>query len=175
MPDAVNVDKNQFADVYCDLEEPNCLRGLPNDHFEEIFARHTLEHISNLLPLMQELWRVAANGCLFHIAVPYGSSDNAWEDPTHVRAFFLQSPTYFSQAAYKRADYGYRGDWSPKQCILTVHPEYITSLEEMREALYSQRNFVSEFLFTLEAIKPAREPENAFDHKTVAFRSATND
>ena len=33
---------------------------LPADHFEELEMIHVLEHLRDPLPLMQELWRVAA-------------------------------------------------------------------------------------------------------------------
>ena len=70
-----------------------------------ILMSHVLEHIQNPLPMMEELYRVAKPGCLMVIACPYGSSDDAWEDPTHVRPIFASSTLYFSQPAYWKADY----------------------------------------------------------------------
>ena len=60
---------------------------------------------------MQELWRIAKPNAKMVIRVPHGASDDAWEDPTHVRAYFSNSFGYYSQPYYWRADYGYRGDW----------------------------------------------------------------
>lgn len=37
---------------------------------------------------MEELHRIAKQDAIFTCRVPYGSSDDAYEDPTHVRQFF---------------------------------------------------------------------------------------
>lgn len=149
------------------------LAGVDDNSVDEILCSHVLEHIVHPLPLMQELWRVAAPGALMTIRVPYGSSDDAWEDPTHVRAFFLQSFGYFSQPYFWRADYQYRGDWQPEKIVLDLASKEmigIANLPEasqgqrdyLREALMDdirqQRNVVSEMVATLRAVKPAREP-----------------
>jgi hypothetical protein len=41
--------------------------------------------------LMQELHRIAKPNGKLVIRCPHGASDDAWEDPTHVRAFFARS------------------------------------------------------------------------------------
>lgn len=120
---------------------------------------HVIEHLHHPLPLMQELWRVTRNGGTAEFRCPYGSSDDADEDPTHVRRLFLNSWGYFSQPMYWRADYGYRGDWQPEQVVLRIHPEY-TKLDQMTlwQAIRTGRNVVVEMLATLRAVKPIREP-----------------
>jgi len=52
-------------------------------------------NISNTLRLMQELWRIAKPDAHMTIRIPHGSSDDAWEDPTHERAYFANSFGYF--------------------------------------------------------------------------------
>ena len=79
-----------------------------------------LEHLRDALGFMQELHRIAKPGAVPTIRVPYGSSDDADEDPTHVRRLFLYSFSYFSQRGYWYADYGYRGDWETDNIVLTV-------------------------------------------------------
>lgn len=75
------------------------------DSVDEFFMSHVIEHIRDTLALMQELHRIAKPGAKLVARVPYGSSDDAWEDPTHVRAYFIQSWGYFSQPYFWKAQY----------------------------------------------------------------------
>jgi SAM-dependent methyltransferase len=145
------------VDVVADLEAC-ATTPLPfaDDSVDEIFGSHVIEHIRNILPLMQELWRVAKPGATMIVRVPHGASDDAWEDPTHVRAFFPQSFGYYSQPYYWRADYGYRGDWQPEKIVF--YPARQLPLDELVAATPTQRNIIREMVATLTAVKPAREP-----------------
>ncbi|MGY1423743.1 hypothetical protein [Bacillus cereus] len=93
--------------------------------------------------------------------VPYGSSDDAFEDPTHVQMFFLNSFAYFSQPTYWRADYGYRGDWLINKITLIVpRQEYKGKpAEEILQDIHKYRNIVLEMIVELKAIKPIRKME----------------
>lgn len=132
---------------------------LEDDSVGEFLLSHVIEHIADTLPLMQELHRVAAPGAQMTIRVPYGSSDDAWEDPTHVRAYFLKSFGYFGQPSYWRADYGYCGDWRTDAIYLLVDARLRgRSPEEVMAAVRTERNAVTEMVATLTAVKPARAP-----------------
>jgi len=132
-----------------------------NDEVDEFLLSHVIEHIPQTLPLMQELHRIAKPGAKAWIRVPHGSSDDAWEDPTHVRAYFPGSFGYFSQPYYWRADYGYRGDWQPLSITLYVPAalQATTSFEALHERILRERNLVIEMVAELEAVKPLREPK----------------
>jgi SAM-dependent methyltransferase len=163
IPGWINLDAAALAgvDIVADLE--SCRdRPLPieSDSVDEFLLSHVLEHIRDSLGLMQDLHRVAKAGATAVIRLPYGSSDDAWEDQTHIRAYFTQSFGYFSQPYYWRADYGYRGDWQPRQITLFVDADLCGGLElpAINEMLHSRRNVVREMVAELVAIKPAREP-----------------
>ncbi len=164
LTDWVNMDRVSMpgVDVIADLDQCG-QKPLPlaDDSFHEFLLSHVLEHIHSPLPLMQELHRIAVPGALAHIRVPYGSSDNAWEDPTHIRPFFLGSFGYYSQPYYWRADYGYRGDWQTEKIILKVHHKENKGLspEQILERVYKERNVVQEMIGVLVAVKPIREPK----------------
>ncbi|MEP6939800.1 MAG: methyltransferase domain-containing protein [Rudaea sp.] len=131
-----------------------------DDQVDEFLLSHVIEHVPNTLAMMQELHRIARPGAIACIRVPHGNSDDAWEDPTHVRPYFPGSFGYFSQPYYWRADYGYRGDWLPRDVTLHV-PAHLArgdSIEVLYERLRMERNLVVEMVATLEAVKPIRAP-----------------
>jgi len=153
----VNLDRQTLpgVDVVHDLE----VLPLPfeDDTFEEIVGIDLIEHVSNALGLMEELHRIAKPDAVCTFALPYGSSDDAWEDPTHVRPYFLNSWMYFAQPTYYRADYGYRGDWQPAQIVLDV--VCTGTVEEVHDQVMTLRNMVTRQVVELRAVKPARPPE----------------
>jgi hypothetical protein len=84
-------------DILADLNEP--LSALPDDSVEEIYARHTLEHVGRFLELMGEIHRVTRPGGRVEIVVPHFSNPYGYSDPTHVRFFGLYSFYYLSNRA----------------------------------------------------------------------------
>ena len=164
LPGWINLDMapGPGIDVVADLDM--CAETpLPfgDDSFDEILGSHLLEHISNPLPMMQELHRIARPNAKATFHMPYGSSDDAYEDPTHVRQYFLNSFGYFSQPFYWRADYGYRGDWQPELIGLNVSRkryEGKTAADVMADVA-ALRNVVMELTAVLRAVKPARAPQ----------------
>lgn len=148
--------------VACDLDQPSLVLPFEDNTFSVIDAIHILEHVRNLLPLIQELHRIAKIDAKFQCAVPYGGSDDAWEDPTHVRAFFLNSWIYFGQPTYWRADHGYRGDWKPIEIGLSVVSKHNDS-EMIFAEIMGQRNIVKEMRCIFQAVKPIRVPTDGKD------------
>jgi hypothetical protein len=109
---------------------------------------------------MTALWRVTKPGGTVTFETPYGSSDDAWEDPTHVRPYFMNSWGYFSQPFYFRADYGYEADWRVADLTLAVDADRVGQHAGqpglILEMVQRERNVVKFMRATLEAIKPAR-------------------
>ena len=148
------------VDIVHDLETCATNRiSQPDDSIEEFLLAHIIEHIRNVLPMMQELHRVAVPGAKMLIRCPYGSSDDAFEDPTHVRPYFANSFIYFSQPAYWRASYAYHGDWQPETVTLICRAEPCKGLssQQVLEKVNRERNVVTEMLAELRAVKPIRE------------------
>lgn len=146
----------------------------PDDSVDEFALIHTLEHINHPLPLMEELWRVAKLGAKITVACPYGSSDDADEDPTHVRRIFINSFAYFGQPYYYRADYGYRGDWEIDHLLLDLPAMFrgVPNEDVMRDVMMF-RNVVTQITADLRAVKPRREPrQDLITPPRIAFRVA---
>lgn len=149
------------VDVVANLDDcANTPLPFADNSFDEFAGSHVIEHIKHVLPLMQELHRVAQPDAKANFRVPYGSSDDAFEDPTHVRQYFLHSFEYFAQPAYWRADYGYRGDWQVERRILIVSAQRYRgqTTERILEDVERYRNVVQEMVIHLRAVKPIREP-----------------
>jgi len=171
----INLDimKGQGVDIVADLEK--CSETpLPfeDNSIDEFYASHLIEHIHHTLPLMQELHRIAKNDAKAVFRLPYGSSDDAYEDPTHVRQYFLNSFGYFSQPYYWRADYGYRGDWKTEKISLLVSEAVYKdkSFHQIYEDVMKKRNVVSEMVVELRAIKPIRETKKELQtHPFIEF------
>lgn len=149
------------VDVVCDLDR---VRDKPiplaDGSISEFLLSHVIEHLRDPLAVMQELWRLAEPGARATIRVPHGATDDAWEDPTHVRAYYPGSLIYFAQPTYWRADYGYRGDWQLERVQLVVDRERCAGLDpsQVYARVQSERNWVREMIAHLSAVKPAREP-----------------
>jgi SAM-dependent methyltransferase len=149
------------VDVVYDLER--CAEAplpLENDSVDEFLLSHVIEHLHHTLPLMQELHRVAKAGAKAVIRVPHGASDDAWEDPTHLRGYFQSSFGYFSQPFYWRADYNYRGDWQVEQLHLIVARQVYAGMSAaaIMKEVANRRNVVQEMVADLRAVKPIRQP-----------------
>jgi SAM-dependent methyltransferase len=160
----VNIDSARLpgVDIVADLDA--CRHSfLPfrDDSFDEFHGSHVMEHLNNTLSFMQELHRISRKGANAVFRVPYGSSDDAFEDPTHVRRYFMNSFAYFSQPAYSRADYGYRGDWATNKITLHVDRNRHSGkkVEDIMHEIKTFRNIVLEMVVELRCIKPIRQPE----------------
>lgn len=97
----VNADRSPHCnpDILVDLE------SLPwpfdTSSAREILLSHVLEHIGQspqlYLAIIQELYRVCADGALVRIIVPHPRHDDFITDPTHVRPITAQGLEMFSK------------------------------------------------------------------------------
>ena len=154
----INVDfmPGPGIDVVADLTSPPLPFG--DETVDEFLLSHVLEHIPDTLSLMADLYRIGKPGATVTARVPYGSSDDAWEDQTHVRAYFLQSWGYFSQPYHWRSlGYGYKADWQPETVTLFVADSFARlPLETLNDVVSHQRNIVREMVCVLRKVSPAR-------------------
>ncbi len=162
-PGWVNVDTRPGDGVQVVTDFDGCDHTpLPyeDDSVDEINCSWTLARVTNILPLMQELYRIAKNDTRATFTVPYGSSDDAWEDPTLVRRFFLKSFNYFSQNLLVPGGNTYGGDWSPETIDLFVAADKYKGKdpEDTIKDIEQCRNVVTLMKVVLRAVKPARPP-----------------
>lgn len=70
----VNIDISKLvrADLYLDLEKEKLPYG--DSTVDEFRAWHFLEHVKDLSPIMEEIWRVGKHNAKIHIQTPYAFS-----------------------------------------------------------------------------------------------------
>lgn len=91
---AVGVDCHRLpaVDVQARIE-----RGLPfpDASVDHVYAVHFLEHVDDLLAVMNEIHRVLKPDGVLHVMVPSARHVNALADPTHRRLFHRQTFKFF--------------------------------------------------------------------------------
>ena len=104
MSEAVNLDisADVGADVVHDLSQLPW--PLPPDSFGAVHAFDVIEHLENVVGVMEEIHRVCRPAARVHITVPHFSSANAYTDPTHRHHFSYFSFDYF-EAGHELAFY----------------------------------------------------------------------
>jgi SAM-dependent methyltransferase len=80
------------VDVMADLRQ-----GLPfaDAAVDRVYAVHVLEHVIDLVPLMNELHRILADDGVLHVMSPDWRSIGAVADPTHVKYLDVQTFKWF--------------------------------------------------------------------------------
>lgn len=63
--------------------------------FDEIYLDNTLEHLDDVMRVMEEVYRICKPGGLVKVIVPYFRSLWASIDPTHKHFFTVESFAYF--------------------------------------------------------------------------------
>ncbi len=107
----VGIDKIDLrgVDIVCDVDKEKL--PLNSNLVEEVFSMHFMEHVNDIIGVMEELWRVSKNGAKIIIAVPYYTSVGAFRDPTHKHFFTYETfdyftdngnfPTFYSKAKFR--------------------------------------------------------------------------
>jgi SAM-dependent methyltransferase len=84
----IDLKRNTKADIVCDLE---CYLPFKSDTFDEIYCYNVLEHITNIIKLLEELYRVGKSKTIIKINVPHFSGMDTHQDITHKRGFGSRS------------------------------------------------------------------------------------
>jgi len=107
----VDIKKLDGVDIVCDIE-----KGLPfkDNTIDGIYANFLFEHINNLIPFIQELYRVCRNGTIIKTSFPYWASVTQWKDPTHKQVITIETFRYFCDDKWYGSDYGINTDFKVK-------------------------------------------------------------
>jgi len=99
----INPDTN--ADIIHDLNK--FPYPFEESTFDKIFADNVIEHLDNVVGVMEELHRISKPNGLIEIKVPYFRSRYAYIDPSHKHFFSVESFTYFDPLHIHHTLYNY--------------------------------------------------------------------
>ncbi len=91
------------VDIVCDVDTQKL--PLKDSSVSEVYSMHFMEHVSDLVAVMEELWRVCQKDAKITIAVPYFTSVGAFRDPTHKHFFAYETFDHFTNSAKVPAFY----------------------------------------------------------------------
>ena len=165
IPGAVGIDINPEtkADIIHDLNQ--FPYPFEESTFDEIYVDNVLEHLVDVMKVMEELHRISKPHGIIIIKVPYFRSRYASIDPTHKHFFTVESFTYFDPSHIHHTLYNYsrslfkinrrcfnedfHSENLLKKCITSLcnrHPEFY-------EHYFSHLLPLDELSFYLETIK----------------------
>ncbi|MFA5292222.1 MAG: class I SAM-dependent methyltransferase [Phycisphaerae bacterium] len=95
-PGAIGIDfnKNTNADIIHNLDIFPYPFG--NNEFDTIVINHSIEHLDDVVRVMEEVHRIAKPDAHVLINAPYFTSVDAFTDPTHKHFFTARSFDYFT-------------------------------------------------------------------------------
>ena len=96
-PDTFGADlsRNSNADVILDLN--HYPYPFAEDSFDRIVFNHVIEHLSDTPRAMEEIWRIATDGCVVEGLTPHFSSAASFTDPTHCHHFAFRTFEFFAR------------------------------------------------------------------------------
>lgn len=113
-----------LGDIHVDLEKYPW--PWEDNSVETVRIHHFIEHVHDVIPFMEELWRVCQDKALVKVVVPYWTSSRAWQDPTHVRGFTEASFLYYNQEWLKREklEYYTKANFIVDKVGFQWHPDF---------------------------------------------------
>jgi predicted SAM-dependent methyltransferase len=97
----INIDKYNFGqEIILDLEKDKL--PFADESIDFILSYHGIEHIENLVFLMNEIWRTLKISGTFEIISPCYPSERCFQDPTHKKVITTKTFLYFSDDNFIR-------------------------------------------------------------------------
>ena len=124
----------------------------------EIYCSHFIEHIGEeLIPFMEECYRVLEPGGTAHFEMPYYTSIRAWQDPTHKRPISEFTFHYFNKIWLREQGIGHydiKADFKIEEIRYHYPPELKDMpKDELMNLQHHAWNTVMDFEVILKAIK----------------------
>jgi SAM-dependent methyltransferase len=162
------------VDVVCDLDKASI--PFPDNTFDLIYAQHSLEHVRDLLAVMNEIWRISKPSAQLCILAPYYSNTLNFANPYHFQNFNEHTPRFWTSCPNSRIekseyDDGFiaeprwglaRSDHSTPtmdfRCLCMEFFYYLPfinkSAKKLRKLRRTQTNVCHSILYHLVAFKP---------------------
>jgi len=95
----MNLDCVALDGVDCILDLEQFPYSLKSDFFDYIYCHQTLEHLSDKVKVMNELYRISKNGAIIDIHVPYFSNCGAFCHAEHQSFFGYNTFDYWCNSS----------------------------------------------------------------------------
>ena len=108
----IDIKPGDTVDATMDLEQFPW--DIESESVEEIICSHYVEHTSDLIKFMDEVYRILKPGGRIKVIAPYYNSMRCWQDPTHKRAISEATFLYFNKQwreTNKLDHYGIQSDF----------------------------------------------------------------
>ena len=139
------------ADVAHDLEVYPW--PFPDSYADEVYCSHFIEHVSDLVAFINELWRILKPGSAATFVAPYYTSVWAIQDPTHKRFIAEQTFLYFDRdwrEANRLSHYPIVSDFKIEKTERSVSPAFSGKTDdEIAYAAMHYWNVINEIAVTL--------------------------
>jgi SAM-dependent methyltransferase len=129
----------------------------PNGSVQEVLMDNVLEHLDDVVAVMEEIYRILIPGGRATIIVPYAKSEGALVDPTHKHFFTERSMEYFDG----ESEYSYYST-ARFSVQYSIHGLNLSNRHRLRNLLpfrrilrYFLMNMYDELRFTLTKVEPA--------------------
>lgn len=119
VPGYINVDLVDTADKIVNLDQRGLMLPFMENQVDGAVSYQLMEHITNLVPLMNEIYRVLKPGAIIEMSMPYANTTESLQDPTHKRQFVEQSWQYFaigSPFEKEQIEYGIKARFEILKC-----------------------------------------------------------
>lgn len=139
VPWAIGVDRcaGPETGIVADLEVSVPFKHGTMDH---VFAIHILEHIRDLVGLMNEIHRVLRPTGVLHVMTPYWRSVIAVADPTHLRLMDQQTFKYFCQPPSGTLP------WRPLM-LATSEDSVLADLQPLKDGSQATRSEIARWFY----------------------------
>jgi len=108
----VDIYPGEGVDIVADLSQTF---PFPDSSVDQLRAHDIIEHLPNKLHTMNEIWRVCKSGALVDIRVPSTDGRGAFQDPTHISFWNINSFFYycinFPSYINLNKNYGFKGQF----------------------------------------------------------------
>jgi len=146
----IDIEPVEGVDQVMDLEQYPW--DIESESAQEIICNHYVEHTTDLIKFMDEVYRILKQGGQIRISCPYYTSMRCWQDPTHKRAISEASFMYFNKQwrdVNKLDHYGIKSDFDFVYGY-AFYPEWVNRSQEARDfAVKHYNNVVSDIIITL--------------------------
>lgn len=117
-----------------------------DNYAKEIIMDNVIEHLDDVMAVMEELYRLAEPNAIVKINVPYFKSNSAFTDPTHKHFFTENSFKYFNES--NPLNFYSKARFEVVSVKLISHKQYKDAKHILRNLLPAKK-ILNYFLFNI--------------------------